>query len=668
MPRAPETDRSAGDGPVVAIDGPAGAGKSSLARRLAVALGLPYVNTGVMYRAVAREALRTGTDTEDEAALAGLARDIRFEIEDRGTPPGLVVDGEPPGEDLVTPDVEGAVSAVSRHPDVRAVLRAEQRRLGSGGAVVEGRDIGSVVFPDAAVKIFLDADPSERAARRQAERRRSDPELASALARRDELDARVNPFVPAKDAVAVDTSGRTEEEVYEEALRVIRAALDGGPGEGSATPRRLPRVAIVGRQNVGKSSLLNRLLGAREAIAHETPGVTRDRVEARVTWRGRTFIAVDTGGYVRRAKGIEALVGRQVDVAVAEADLILLVVDAVTGVQEEDADLARRLQKAPVPVVLVGNKVDSAAQEPGVGELYRLGLGDPVPVSALHGRGSGELLDRMVTLLPSEPQGEPLVEGEITLAIIGRPNVGKSSLFNRLVGTQRAVVSEESGTTRDAVDSIVDWDGKVIRFVDTAGFRKPSRAEGVQYYGFVRAVRAIDRSHVACLVVDAEEGVTTEDRKIAARVGEAGRGLVVVANKWDLVEDREARLRDIKERVAVFPGVPVLRTSALTGAGTGRVVPSLLEVHGNWARRISTGDVNRVLQAAQGETPPPRVAGRLLYGTQVATGPPRFVIFMGGTVPAAYRRFLENRLRDVFGFGGVPIRLSFRKRQRRRKR
>jgi GTPase len=443
-------------------------------------------------------------------------------------------------------------------------------------------------------------------------------------------------------------------------------------------PEGQPRVAIVGRPNVGKSTLLNRLLGARDAIADRAPGVTRDRLERPVTWRGRSFVAVDTGGYIRSADGVEALVTRQAERAMEEADLVLLVADARVGVQEEDAVLARRLRRATVPVLVVANKVDSASDEPGIADLHRLGLGEPVGISALHGRGSGELLDRVVSLLPPEadvqheaqPQQEGEskgeVYGEIVLGIVGRPNVGKSSLFNRLVGQERAIVYREAGTTRDAVDAVVAWDNHRVRFVDTAGFRRPSRAQGLEYYGYLRAVRAIERSHVTALVVAAEEGVTTEDRRIAARVGEAGRGLVVVANKWDLIPrgEREDRFADIRERTSVFPGVRVLRTSALTGAGVGRVPGALLETHQAWTKRVPTAEVNRILQEAQGMRPAPRETGRILYGSQVAAGPPRFVLFSRGRVPSAYARFLENRLRDAFGFQGVPIRFTFRRRRR----
>lgn len=431
------------------------------------------------------------------------------------------------------------------------------------------------------------------------------------------------------------------------------------------TGDRIVRVAVVGRQNVGKSSLVNRLSGRRLAIAHETSGVTRDRVEAPVRWGQRSFVLVDTGGFIRRARGIEESVVRQAGLAMEGAELILLVVDATAGIQEEDASLARELRRSPKPVLVVANKVDSERQESLAADFYGLGLGDPIPVSALHGRGSGDLLDRILDLLPDG--GEPQVEEEARFALVGRPNVGKSSLFNRLVREERAVVHEEPGTTRDAVDSVVAIEGQTVRFVDTAGLRRAIKTKGVEYYGLLRSVRAIEAAHVALLVVDASQGLTGEDKHIAARVAQAGRGLAVALNKWDLVpsEGRDGLFRELSDDLRLFPGTPVVRTSARTGLGVGRIAPVLFATHEGWTRRVPTAEVNRVLQEAAGAYPPPRGSGRVLYGTQVSSGPPTFVLFGSGQPPPSYRRYLENSLRRSFGFDGVPVRLTFRSRRPR---
>jgi GTP-binding protein len=385
-------------------------------------------------------------------------------------------------------------------------------------------------------------------------------------------------------------------------------------------------------------------------------------VELEAEWRGRRFLVVDTGGFAAKARGVDALVARQAEAATEDADVVLLVVDAQTGEQEEDAALARRLHRAGAAVLLVANKVDSDLDEGDASRFFSLGLGEPVPVSALHGRGAGDLLDRIVMLLPqAEPTDGRAEEaaGEPRFAIVGRPNVGKSSLFNRLVGQERSVVYEEAGTTRDAVDAVVTWPGGPVRFVDTAGLRRPSRTEGVEYYGYVRAVRAIERAHVAVLVLDASEGFTTEDRKIAARVVQTGRGLAVIANKWDLVPEKDPTYKELVEAVAVFSGTSVWRTSALTGVGVIRLPTELIDLHERWGKRVPTSEVNRVLSEAQDERPPP--AGvRYRYGTQVSAGPPTFVLFGGRPPPPSYARFLEGRLRRTLGFGGVPIRLRFR--------
>ena len=425
-----------------------------------------------------------------------------------------------------------------------------------------------------------------------------------------------------------------------------------------------PAVAVVGRQNVGKSTLVNRLFGRREAIAHEMPGVTRDRVELETAWRGRTFRLVDTGGYAHGAKGIEALVSRQAERAAAGADVVLLVVDAQTGPVEEDAMLARKLRRATIPVLLVANKADTESDEAEALAFHALGLGDPVPVSALHGRGSGDLLDRVVALLPEDSEVIE-TEEEPAFALVGRPNVGKSSLFNRLVGEERSVVFEEAGTTRDSVDALVEWAEGPVRFVDTAGLRRPAKIQGIEYYSLLRAERAIERAHVAVLVLDAPDGFTSEDKRIASHVMEVGRALVVVANKWDLIQERDRAFKEFTGLLVPFARAPVLRTSALSGSGVHRLGPTLLVVHDRWIRRAPTAPVNEVVQAAQGEQPAPGGA-RYKYATQVAAGPPTFVLF--GALPPgqSYQRFLEGRLRRELDLDGVPLRLRFRRGRRSR--
>ncbi|HET9723488.1 MAG TPA: ribosome biogenesis GTPase Der [Actinomycetota bacterium] len=424
----------------------------------------------------------------------------------------------------------------------------------------------------------------------------------------------------------------------------------------------LPTVAIVGRQNVGKSTLANRLFGRREAIASETPGVTRDRVELETSWRGRSFRLVDTGGYLHGARGIEALVSAQAERAAEAADVVVLVVDVQTGPTEEDARFARRLRRATPAVLLVVNKVDTDRDEADATAFHALGMGEPVVVSALHGRGSGDLLDRIVALLPPAG-GVTRPEDEPRFALVGRPNVGKSSLFNRLVREERSVVYEEAGTTRDSVDAVVTWPTTRVRFVDTAGFRRPTRLRGVEYYSTLRAERAIERADVALLVLEAPQGFTAEDKRIASRVMEIGRAFLVVANKWDLVEERDRTFKRLGEEVARFARASVLRASALTGTGVHRLPERLLELHRRYMRRTPTAEVNRVLHQAQDERPGPV---RYRYGTQVGTGPPSFVLFGGRAPDAGYLRFLENRLRRELGLEGVPIRLRFRAGRSRR--
>jgi GTPase len=434
---------------------------------------------------------------------------------------------------------------------------------------------------------------------------------------------------------------------------------------------RLPRVAVVGRPNVGKSTLVNRILGRRAAITQEVPGVTRDRVTYQADWAGRRFELIDTGGWEPKATGLQASVVAQAERAMADADLILFVVDATVGVTEEDAAVAARLRRGRVPVVLVANKVDSAAAEPQVADLWSLGLGEPQPVSSLHGRGSGDLLDEVVERLgtAAATADEPQVPA---LAIVGRPNVGKSSLLNRLAGQDLAVVDPTPGTTRDTVDSIVERAGRSYRLVDTAGMRRSfQQAEGADYFAFVRSLEAVDRADVALLVLEAPLGVAEQDQKVAVRAVEAGCGLVLLANQWDLMDD-EARRQfgvDLERKLYFVDWAPMLRVSARTGRGVEKIWGLVDRVLAERSRRIPTAALNQWLERATERTPPPPVRGRpvkVRYATQARVDPPEVVLFTSGQLTPGYRRYLERDLRRTFGFEGTPVRLVVRVRTRER--
>jgi GTPase len=437
-----------------------------------------------------------------------------------------------------------------------------------------------------------------------------------------------------------------------------------------------PTVAVVGRPNVGKSTLVNRIFGRRTAIVEERPGVTRDRKEVDAEWRGVPFRLVDTGGWLAGGDALDEKVSRQSERAIADAHVVLLVVDAVTGITEEDAraaDAVRRIAKGPV--MLIVNKVDDAGREHLIWEAMSLGLGEPVAVSALHGRGAGDLLDRVVEELPDAPApteedspdegaGRDHDDGVVSVALVGRPNVGKSTLFNRLIGEERAVVHDLPGTTRDTVDTVVETDAGPIRFVDTAGMRRKAKIdEGTEYYSMVRALQAVDASDVTLLVVDATIGVTAQDQRLAERIDAAGSPLVVLLNKWDLLDtEAKAEVRwQVGQRLHFIGEAPVLTISALSGKGVQRLMPALeasLEVY---HRRVPTRQVNEVIRAAQQAQPGPHGV-KVLYATQAATDPPTFTLFANREVPRTYLRYLERKLREAFEFGSTPLTMRVRKR------
>ncbi len=435
----------------------------------------------------------------------------------------------------------------------------------------------------------------------------------------------------------------------------------------------LPTVAVVGRPNVGKSTLLNRIVGRRAAIVEERPGVTRDRKEVEADWLGRSFVVVDTGGWMVRGDALDDKVSRQAEQAIADADVLVVVVDATVGQTEEDARVARLARRAGRPVLLAVNKVDDTKQESLIWDFATLGLGDPIPVSALHGRGTGDLLDRVVAELGEPPADDDADElappsdadaGLFAVAIVGRPNVGKSTLFNRLIGDDRSIVHDMPGTTRDSVDTIVETEQGPIRFVDTAGMRRRAKVdEGTEYYSMVRALESIDLADVALLVIDATEGVTHQDQRLAERVDAAGCPIIVLLNKWELL-DAEARATaqaDVTRRLAFLGDAPTLKISAASGKGVHKVLPTLAGSIEDYRTRVPTAKVNRVIRAAQQAQPAPGGA-RVLYATQGAANPPTFTLFANRELPQPYLRYLERRLREDLDLGSTPIKVRVRRR------
>jgi len=432
-----------------------------------------------------------------------------------------------------------------------------------------------------------------------------------------------------------------------------------------------PIVAIVGRPNVGKSTLFNRVVGKRLAITHEVPGTTRDRLYAEAQWRGVEFIVVDTGGLnLVSTDELMAQVRAQAQVAIAEADVVLLLVDAQDGLTAGDEEVAQVLHRSAKPVLVAANKADNRALREAAVEFYSLGLGEPYPISALHGTGTGDLLDKVVAAFPVEEEEEELEA--VKIAIVGRPNVGKSSLLNKILGQERSIVHEVPGTTRDAIDTQMEWEGQPVVLIDTAGIRRKGRIQrGVEKYSVLRALRAIDRADVVLLLIDAVEGVTAQDAHIAGYILEAAKSVVVVVNKWDLVEKdtytMQAYLEHVRRALRFLDYVPVLFISALTGQRVDRVLPTALRVQEERLIRIPTAELNRILQEAIARHAPPSKAGKRLkfyYATQAAVDPPTFVFFVNDPrlVHFSYERYLENQLREHYSFLGTPLKFSFRKR------
>ena len=649
---------------VVAIDGPSGSGKSSTAKAIARRAHWEYLDTGALYRAITWLALEK--NCEEENGLVDLAIDFPITIRTDPTDPRVFVGNEDVSDAIRTLRITDKVSEFARMPRVREYLLGLQQTVISAvqtGIVVEGRDIGTVVFPDAQLKIFLYADIKARTDRRENEMVESvdSQRVENSLLSRDAIDSTraISPLRPAEDALEIDSTYLSLDEVVD--------VIWGWLGERSLLG--LPKVAIIGRPNVGKSTLVNRIIRRREAIVEDTPGVTRDRVKYEAEWNGRRFILIDTGGWEVKPEGISEKITAGAEMAIAEADLILFVVDVQIGALDEDDSLISLLRRSGKETILVANKVDSDVDEADGHALWNLGLDQPYFVSALHGRGAGDLLDVLMEKLP-EVGSEMADDGYRRIALVGRPNVGKSSLLNILAGESRVLVDDAAGTTRDPVDELIEFGGNTWRFIDTAGIRKRAIYDsGTDYYASLRTAAALDRAEVAVIILDASVPLTEQDLRVITMAEEAGRAMVLVMNKWDLVdEDRQIQLeKELERNLERYPWVQRVNVSAKTGWHRDRLAPALRTAIKGWETRIPTSKLNSFLGALIAATPPPVRSGKqpkIRFATQVQISPPKFVLFSSEWVEVAYRRFIERRLREEFGFSGSPIEVAIKVREK----
>lgn len=646
---------------ILAMDGPSGAGKSSTSKALAKRAGWNYLDTGALYRGATWLAMQKNITNPQELVAAIRSEKLSFNPDP--DKPFLKCGKTDITQAIRDEAITSQVSTFAAMPEVRAELLGLQREIinsAGKGIVVEGRDIGTVVAPQAHLKIFLTADLEARAKRREAELN-TDQDLADSLAQRDHKDSTriTSPLERAIDAVEVDSTEIDLDETVELIWELLKERQLLG----------LPIVAILGRPNVGKSTLINRFLGRREAIVEDVPGVTRDRVRYECEWNSREFILMDTGGWESHPAGISVGVSAGAEVAISEADVILFVVDAQVGAQTEDEAMVDALRKSKKKVFLVANKVDSAKEESEAHALWNLGLGEPHFVTALHGKGSADLLDEVVASLPEV--GSALVrDNHRKVALIGRPNVGKSSLLNSIAGEQLSLVDDKAGTTRDPVDSLIDFGGTTWRFVDTAGIKKrANQASGSDYYSILRTQVALERAEVVALVLDASEPLTEQDLKIISMVEDAGKALVLVMNKWDLVdEDRQNQLnKELDRHLTHITWAQRVNVAAKTGWHRDRLAPALRTALSSWETRVPTGKLNSFMGALIGATPPPVRGGKqpkVYYATQAGIAPPKFVVFTNDWIEPPYRRFIERKLREEFGFEGSPVQVSVKIRER----
>ena len=649
---------------VIAIDGPSGSGKSSTARAIAQRANWKYLDTGALYRAITWLALRD--NVTNPATIIAALTDNPISFNSDPIEPRIFVGDTDVTSDIRSARVTDQVSIYSAIPELRVYLLEIQHQIISAaphGIVVEGRDIGTVVVPDAPLKIFLYADLEQRALRRERESQEdiSSSDVAQSLVSRDEIDStrKISPLRMAEDALEIDSTAFDLPEVVEIIWQWAKSRKLLG----------LPKVAVIGRPNVGKSTLVNRIIGRREAIVEDVPGVTRDRVKYEAEWNGRTFLLIDTGGWEVKPEGISEKITAGAELAIAESDLVLFVVDAQVGALDEDESLLTLLRKSHKKVILVANKVDGTGEENNAHALWNLGLGEPRFLSALHGRGSGDLLDLVVKELP-EVGSEPIDGGYRRIALLGRPNVGKSSLLNALAGEARVLVDDAAGTTRDPVDELVEFGGTTWRFIDTAGIRKKAKFDsGTDYYASLRTEAALERAEVAVIILDASVPLTEQDLRIITMAEESGRAMVLVMNKWDLMdEERQMQFeKELERNLERYPWAQRVNLSAKTGWHRDRLAPALRTAIASWEYRVPTSKLNSFLGALVSATPPPVRGGKqpkIRFATQASICPPKFVVFASEWVEPSYRRFIERRLREEFGFQGSPVEVAIKVREK----
>lgn len=707
----------------VAIDGPAGVGKSSTAKALARHFGYAYLDTGAMYRACAWWCLKQGIDLDaeeiDERQVTETVGEFftgdHFDISVDPDDPRVSADGEDISEAIRSSEVSTHVSKVSGIIPVRRVLIAAQRAYiaredqpesfsGGLGVVAEGRDITTVVAPDAEVRVLLTAREEVRQARRNGQSADTASVGGEDVAARDRADSQVTSFLTAADGVTtLDNSDLTFEQTLTTLITLVEDAIEeqeyeqysanlqdyelededamliadsrSDAQQSAPAPKAVGVLAIVGRPNVGKSTLVNRILGRRAAVVEDTPGVTRDRVSYDAEWAGTDFKLVDTGGWEADVEGIESAIASQAQIAVQLSDAVVFVVDGQIGLTDTDERIVRMLRASGKPVTLAVNKVDDGASEYLTAEFWKLGLGEPYGISAMHGRGVGDLLDAALdSLRKAEKTSGFLTPSHLRrIALVGRPNVGKSSLLNQLAGEQRSVVNDLAGTTRDPVDEIVNVDGEDWLFIDTAGIkRRLHKVSGADYYSSLRTQAAIERSELALVLFDASQPISDQDLKVMSQAVDAGRAIVLVFNKWDLMDEfgRQRLERLWQTEFNRVTWAQRVNLSAKTGWHTNRLANAMRDALTSWDKRIPTGKLNAFLGQIQAAHPHPLRGGkqpRILFATQASTRPPRFVIFATGFLEHGYRRFIERSLRDEFGFEGTPIQISVNIREKKKR-